>query len=177
MERDGIVNLMPVADSAAVLRLVKPTIDAQGSLQVSAIQLNHAFELSSQDKLGTPPHLSVWVEAFTSPQQAYTFLEANSPRKLILRLKTAQIRQIVAVADGQQYPNLLDVLFVLIAEQKPGAVGHAGITGLDDEAVKGYLAERGVVGLTSRQIKNLRKDLRAQLAELASQDCWLLPDV
>jgi hypothetical protein len=173
MNREEIHNFSSVPDSENVLRLVKPT-DGQFRLQVSAIQLTPDFELSSKDKQGTPPHLSVWVESLTSDQEAYMFLDEGSLRKLVLRLNVEQIRAIAAVADDKRYPNLLDVIFVHIADQRPGAIGHAGIVGLDEAAVKSQLAAIGVTNLTNKQIKVLRKDLRAQLADLASKDFWIL---
>jgi hypothetical protein len=167
MSQEEIPNLSSVPDSENVLRLVKPSLDAQLRLQVSAIQLTPDFELSSKDKQGTPPHLSVWVESLTSDQESYRFLEEGSPRRLVLRLDVEQVRAIVAVADSKGYPNLLDVIFVHISEQLPGAIGHAGIVGLDEAAVKSNLVAVGVTDLTNKQIKLLRKDLRAQLADLA----------
>jgi hypothetical protein len=174
MSREELRNPSSLPDAMKVLRLVKPSLDGQSGLQVSAIQLEPAFELSSKDKQGTPPHLSVWVESLTSDQEAYMFLEEGSPRKLVLRLNVEQIRAIVAVADDNRYPKLLDVIFVPISEQLPGAIGHSGIVGLDEAAVKSNLVAVGVTDLTNKQIKLLRKDLRAQLADLASKDFWLL---
>lgn len=140
---------------------------------ILAIQIDVEFELSSKDKQSIPPHLSVWVESFTTPEQAYSFIQENtpnSPRRLILRLKVDEIRKIVAsLGNGNIYPNLLDVIWVhlfknssgkLIRDRRPGAEGHSGITGLDEKSPP--------EGLTKGQAKLLRKDLRSKLAELAS---------
>jgi hypothetical protein len=142
--------------------------------KISAVQLDESneFGLSSTDKESVPPHLSVWVESLTKPEQAYKFLPENSPRKLVLRLKVNEIRQIQGNSGENWYPNLLNVIWVYrfqeisgkqIRDSSPGADGHSGIIGLDEESVPQEL--------TKRQQKNLRKDLRFQLAELASKDC------
>jgi len=168
-------NLAPVPNNCRVLRLARPPKDYQEKRNILAIQLDVEFELSSQDKKTTPPHLSVWVESFTTPEQAYGFLQENtpnSPRRLILRLKVDDIRKIVASpGNGNTYLNLLDVLWVhrfenyngkLVRDRRPGAEGHSGITGLDEKSAQ--------EGLTKGQAKLLRKDLRSKLAELASRD-------
>ncbi|MBD1929793.1 hypothetical protein H6F74_26685 [Trichocoleus sp. FACHB-90] len=160
-----------------MLRLARPPKDYLGKGTISAIQMTDEFLLSTGDKNSTPPHLSVWVESCTTPAQAYRFLQENSPnseRKLVLRLRVDEIRMLAVMVNNVEYKTLLDVLWVHLFEdsirnikdQRPGAEGHAGITGLDEKSAP--------KGLTNGEAKNLRKSLRSQLAELASKDHHLL---
>jgi len=160
-------NLTPVPDTCCVLRLARFPKDFATNGKISAVQLSDAFVLSSIDKESLPPHLSVWVETLTTPEQAYKFLPENSPLKLVLRLKVNEIRQIQGNSGENRYRNLLNVIWVYrfqtingkqTRDSSPGADGHSGITGLDEKS--------GPQELTQKQQKNLRKDLRAQLAEL-----------
>ncbi len=134
-------------------------------------ELGEGFELSTEDKKSAPPHLSVWVDYLTTPEQAYKFLPENSPRKLVIRLKVSEIRQIQVSSAQSIYSNLLDVIWIYIhckvkgksvKDRRPGAKGHSGIIGLDEDS--------GPKELTKSQKKRLRKNLRAQLADLASQN-------
>lgn len=136
------------------------------------------FEMSTSDKKSTPPHLSVWDESLTTAAQAYTFLQENSPCKLVIRLNVDEVRKIEVLAeDKNKYSGLLDVIWVHLFQEsngkkirdlRPGAKGHSGITGLDEQSTP--------EGLTNRQAKNFRKSLRFQLAELASKDHSLLDE-
>ncbi len=182
-----MVNLLEIVNSGqhldavppgcCVLRLARPPKDYQEKRRISAIQLEAEFALSTEDRQSIPPHLSVWVEVFTQPGQAYSFLAADSPRKLVLRLEVDRVRDIVGFSDqNNHYRNLLNILWVHLfientegihfRDNRLGAEGHAGITGLDEQSTPPEL--------TNREAKNLRKDLRAKLAELASKDHWLL---
>ena len=170
-------DLTPLPDAYGVLRLARPPKDFAEKGNILAIQLEEEFTLSSDDKTSVPPHLSVWVDSLTTPEQAYKFLSENSPRKLVLRLKVNEICKIKANSGECVYPHLLKVIWVylfqeiegeLVRDCRPGADGHSGITGLDEKSVP--------AGLTNRQQKNLRKDLRVQLAELASKDCFPIMD-
>ncbi|MEG4342428.1 hypothetical protein QUB70_03955 [Microcoleus sp. A003_D6] len=170
-------NLTPVADVCCVLRLARPPKDFTEKGNILAIQLEDEFTLSTKDKNSDPPHLSVWVDSLTTPEQAYGFLPPNSPRRLVLRLKVNEICQIQANSGECVYPNLLNVIWVYLFQEIdgkcvrdycPGADGHSGITGLDEESAPNEL--------TNRQKKNIRKDLRAQLAELASKDFFQITD-
>lgn len=158
-----------------MLRLARLPKDYVEKGNILAIQLDAEFELSSQDKKSVPPYLSVWAEFLTTPEQAYGFLQENapnSPRKLILRLKVDEIIQIVgSCGDGEIHCNLMSVIWVhlyrrQVRDRRPGAEGHCGITGLDENSAP--------KGLTKAQAKILRKDLRSKLAELASKDHRLL---
>jgi hypothetical protein len=154
-------HLDPVDSSLYVFRLARPSKDFEEKKSILPISLE-AFELSTDDKKGTPPHLSVWVEEYTIPSEAYAFLGLGSPKKIICWLNVNDIRRISSDVEGQVYNNLLDVLWVNIENSQAGAKGHAGIIGMDDESLP--------KGLTNRQEKNLRKDLRFKLAEIANKN-------
>lgn len=159
-----------VPSGCYVLRLARPPKDYHEKRVLLPVSLADDFILSSSDKLTTPPHLSVWVEGLTTHEQAYNFLLVNNPesgRKLVSRLNVDDIRSIVGTTQsGQKYPNLLNVLWFHIAQDFPGASGHAGIVGLDETEMP--------LELSPREAKNLRKDLRFKLAQLASKDSWLI---
>lgn len=172
-------NLSPLPDVYSVIRLARPPKDfaEKGNVLAIQLELEDEFTLSSEDKKSVPPHLSVWADSLTKSEQAYKFLPENSPRKLVLRLKVNEIREIEAHSGQCVYPHLLDVIWVYLFQEingkrvgdcRPGADGHSGIIGLDEGSVPD--------GLTKREQKNLRKNLRAQLAELASKDCFHLTD-
>ena len=163
-----------------MIRLARPPKDYREKGKLSAIQLNlsEEFNLSTQDKLSVPPHLSVWVDCLTSARQAYAFLPSDSPRKLVLRLNVEKICTIVGRSSiSESYPNLLKVIWVhifqdingnQIRDRRQGAIGHSGITGLDEQQVPH--------GLSKSEFRLIRKDLRAQLAELASKDCFMIAE-
>lgn len=173
-------SLTPLPNSCRILRLANVPKDYREKGKILAIQLGEvkAFELSSLDKKTPPPHLSVWDESLTTAKQAYSFLQENSPCKLVIRLNVAEVRKIEVIAENtNKYSELLDVIWVhllkesngkKIEDRRPGAKGHSGITGLDEQSTP--------EGLTNRQAKNFRKSLRFQLAELASKDHSLLDE-
>ncbi|QKQ75562.1 hypothetical protein [Nostoc sp. TCL240-02] len=150
--------------------------------RLSAVQFDKIakpFELSTLDRKSIPPHLSVWEESLTTPEQAYSFLQENSPRRLVIRLNVDEVRKIeVVVEDKNKYSGILDVIWVhllqdsnndkKIKDRRLGAKGHSGIIGVDEESTP--------KGLTKRQAKDFRKSLRFQLAELASKDHGLLDE-
>lgn len=170
----------PLPNGFCIIRLAAPSKDYAETRRISANQLSKAFELSSEDKKSVPPHLSVWAESLTTPQQAYNFLvenRPNSPRKLVIRLSVDDIRGLKSRPSQSNaiYDNLLDVIWIYLFEDpetrkirnvRPGADGHSGIIGLDE----GSAAD----DLSRVQKKILRKDLRAQLADLASRDNFLI---
>ena len=153
-------------------------MDYDETKRVSAVQLDGAFNLSSTDRKSIPPHLSVWAEDLTTPEQAYAFLASNrpdSPNKLVIRLHVAKVRGLRSnVVEDKCYHNLLDIIWIhlfededtTIRDKSPGADGHSGITGLDKKA--------GPSDLSKKQRRILRKELRAQLADLASDNNFLL---
>jgi hypothetical protein len=164
-----------VPEHCYVIRLARPPKDFSEKKKILPIQLEEAFNPSTYDKESVPLHLSVWVEFLTTPAQAYCFLQENNPnsdKKLVLRLPVSEIRKIVGVADKEKiYPGLLKVIWVFLEKsvrnKLPGAKGHSGITG-------GLFEQLLPEELTKRQKSNLRKYLRSELANLASDDCFLL---
>lgn len=161
-----------------MIRLARLSKDFKETGKISAIQLHEEFNLSSQDKLSIPPHLSVWVDFLTTPNQAYKFLPNDSPRKLVLKLNVEEICKIVGRSStSKPYPNLLKVVWIHIfqtvngqqvRDHCPGSAGHSGITGLDKKQIPS--------GLAKSDFNLIRKDLRVQLAELASKDCFVITE-
>jgi hypothetical protein len=171
-------NLSQVPFNDKVLRLARIPKDYKEKRNILAIQLDKDFELSSKDKISIPAHLSVWVKSYIDAKQAYEFLLKNNPdsdRKLVLYLSVDKIRKIVGYAEEKKmYWNLLDVLFINLEVNKNSSekvFGHAGITGLDIDN-----NQQNTSGLSKREAKNLRKDLRSKLAEIASKEHHLVDD-
>jgi hypothetical protein len=170
-------HLSSVPNECRVLRLARPPKDFSEKRSISAIQLTEEFALSSEDKKSVPPHLSVWVDSLTTPEQAYSFLGENSSRKLVLRLQVEEIRRTEGNCGETSYSGLLDVIWVhlfqsidgrSVKDSRPGADGHSGIIGIDEGSAP--------TGLSKNQKKLLRKDLRSKLADIASKDCFLITD-
>lgn len=139
-------HLEPVDKSLYVFRLARPSKDFEEKKSIFPITFT-AFAMSTEDKKGTPPHLSVWVENYTTPNQAYNFLQPDSPNKTICWLNVDDVHNVCSEINQQIYRDLLDVLWVNITISQIGSEGHAGIVGLD------------------QQNKLLRKDLRSKLAD------------
>jgi len=145
-------HLSSVDSSLYVFRLTRPSKDFEEKKTLLPISVD-AFIMSTKDKEGTPPHLSVWVEGYTTPSEAYAFLiKPESPDKVICWLNVGAVRGICSNVDGETHNNFLDVLWINIADLRLGAEGHAGITGLNPKD------------------KLLRKDLRFKLAEIANKN-------
>jgi len=169
-------NLEPIQDSyLMVFKLACPPSDFEENGEVLAVHLESAFILSTKDKESVPPHLSVWIESLTTYQQAYSFLSENSNLTLVLRLNVDKIRKINISFGEIDYSNLLNVIWVYIfqdinsqqvPDSRPGAIGHAGIIGLDDKSAPTHLSKK--------QKQAFRKRLRVELAKLASHDCFLI---
>ncbi|MGG6295235.1 hypothetical protein ACQ4M4_12670 [Leptolyngbya sp. AN02str] len=174
-------NLSPLPGELWVIRLGRLPTDYEQTGQISAVTMDAAFQLSSSDEKALPPSLSVWAESLTTPKQAYGFLVENSPSsrcRLVLRLKVEDVRNIKGVAGPEKvYPGILNVIWDYlfldpetknVRDERPGANGHAGITGLDEKTTS--------EGLSKGQAKILRKDLRSKLADLASGECWVMDE-
>lgn len=147
-------HLEPVNSSLYIFRLARPSKDFEEKKSILPISIK-AFEMSTNDKKGTPPHLSVWIEGYTTPNEAYAFLmldSPNSPNRVICWLNVGDIREVYIDMDGQIYKDLLNVLWVSIDKLQAGANGHAGITGLVQEK------------------KLVRKNLRSRLADIANKN-------
>lgn len=119
-----------------------------------------AFELSSRDEAEARPRLSVWAECITSHEQAWHLMGANQKYCFALRLKPSDIRSIrpepkeplSEPLDVVWYPLFIAIDGNKIPDQRPGAQGHAGISGLKAGSIPN---------------KSQRKSLRSQLADLA----------
>jgi hypothetical protein len=147
--RDG----EPLPSGEWVLRLAALTKDVLESDRPSP----KAFELSTEDRQSLPPRLSVWAERLTTPHQAWSLLGARSEYQLVLRLNVDVIRSLRPEPDSPDVLGLdvqwhwlmvQDAAGSWIPDTRPGAVGHAGITGL---------ARGG--GVTRLHTKSLRSQL------------------
>jgi hypothetical protein len=140
-----------------VLRLAVASKDFLETGQVSP----EVFALSTEDRGDDPPRLSVWAEQLTRPERAWRLMGEKAHYRLALRLSVGAIRALRPNPDSPEAPSL-DVQWhpLLTADgaldPRPGAAGHAGITGLD-------------TGASSQ-----RKSWRRKLAQLASADArWI----
>jgi hypothetical protein len=76
------------------------------------------------------PKLSVFAESLTTPEQAGTIAGPKKSHELVLRLSVDAVRAVrpdCNVANAET----LDVVWDHITDTRPGAEGHAGITGLN----------------------------------------------
>ncbi len=136
----------PVPGGETVIRMATP-LHFGGSLDA-------AFSPSSQDEASPLQSVSVFVEILTTPEQAATFV---APRyTLALRLSVDAIRALRPEPDIPDVPRLNVVWDVLNTDSapdtRPGAAGHARITGL----VRPHTIPRSVY-----------RSYRLQLADLA----------
>jgi hypothetical protein len=147
----------PLPSGEWVLRLTVASKDFLETGQVSP----EVFSFSTEDRQDDPPHLSVWAEQLTSPEQAWTLMGQKPHYRLALRLNVDAIRALRPNPDSPELPNLDVQWHPLLAEdgspdRRPGAEGHAGIIGLH-------------AGMSAQ-----RKSWRRRLAQLASQDVrWI----
>lgn len=118
----------PLPDGETVLRMaIAPPLDGWGE------SFAFAFAPSSQDEASPLQSVSVFVERLTMPEQAAMFV---APRyTLALRLSVDAIRALRPEPDVPEVPSL-DVVWEVLTnadgspDTRPGASGHAGITGL-----------------------------------------------
>lgn len=158
-------NLSRVPSECLVFRLVTPPKNYATDGSFSAIQFDASFSLSTEDRKNTPIHLSVWVDGFTSYQDAYSLLPKDSPKKLVLKLSVSDIENISIPFEDKAYKDLLSVIWVHLEKESLERFerfrGHAGIVGLDDDCLP--------KSLTRNQRKLIRKAMRLQLAEIATE--------
>ena len=137
-------NELRLQDSDIVYRLLR---GAEGGVRDSH------FELSSADRIAKQVTLSVWSIARTKPNEALSFIpsQSSSPTHYC-ELKVFEVRSMTI--SSLPLSNPLDVVWVpLVGDQRAGASGHAGISGL--------LKPPGMEKL-------LYKQLRWKLADLAN---------
>jgi hypothetical protein len=99
-----------------------------------------AFELSTEEMKDVNPRLSVWAERLTQPRQAWELMDRKPQYRLVYYLAVDGIRSLVPELGIPELP-LLDVLWhpkllatasgEMVRDTRPGADGHAGITGLN----------------------------------------------
>ncbi len=148
----------PLPDEVTVLRAHRPRVfDAS---EKSVTRDLFSFELSTSDKAQKPPRLSVYVFGLTTEEQACALVGDGTTHRLILRLPVARIRALVV---GEHRLDAVWDEAVLddgSPDMRPGAEGHAGITGLVRPP-----------GMDKIRFKRLSVDL----ADLASEDYIELP--
>jgi len=127
-----------------VIRLAQRSKDFDEHGRVSA----NTFRLSSEEQRQKPARLSVFVEELTTPKQAAEIL-GRSQYTLAALLEVDRVRIIRPDPDPPGTPGL-DVHWHPINNNRPGAAGHAGITGLDHRE------------------KIVQRSFRAKLADLAT---------
>ena len=133
----------PVPDGSRVIRLAVRSKDLQETGKVLPL----TFKLSSTERQDKPARLSVFVEDLTTPAQAAVILGRES-YTLVVRLEVDQVGSLKVEPDLPAAPGL-DVQWHPIDDTRPGASGHAGVTGLDHS--------NGAV----------RKSFRVRLADIA----------
>jgi hypothetical protein len=118
------------------------------------------FELTSEDKESEGQRLSIWVEELTIADQAWDFMGAKPERNIVACLTVDKILSIPPQA-GFEPPRVewekaltVDGEGRKIPNNRPGAEGHAGITGLNQ-------------GGDGKTHKRQRKAMRSDLADAA----------
>lgn len=177
-------HLEPLSDDATVFRMVRPPKDP--GRVILTIDPDD-FSLSDADRSGVPVHLSTWEQHLTTPEQAYRFLREGSKRTMAAFLPVRDIRGVAARCDTTILSGCLNVLWIHMQPFSPGSSslrriavflqavgyrvlyalrlfddgrdGHSGITGVDID----------LASLSKKQNSRLRKDIRAQLADIASR--------
>lgn len=150
-------------DGENVLRFIRGSKDNRAS--------EVAFILSAKDEAAELKSLSVWAEHITTPEQALAFMEANREAyPLYAVLSVAAIRQLRPEPDSPAVPHL-DVVWDPLTDEvtglpdaRPGAEGHAGITGLVRPT-----------GLPNAKL--LYRSLRYKLADLANANIETVTDL
>jgi len=149
----------PLPPHEFVFRLAKFPKDFEETGKASPA----AFELSTDDERSELQSISVYATSLTTPVQARELMEEKKPSyRLALHLKTERIRATRPKPDAPNVPYL-DVVWdektieqngEIVRDQRPGAEGHAGITGLKrpENLPRSYY-----------------KSLRSQLVEIVEQ--------
>jgi len=114
------------------------------------------FRLSTTDEKSKPPHLSVFEHSLTTDLQAFRL--TGEKKHLVLPLYAGEVRELICDSTKKTELNVQwFTAFVndrdrgLIIDERPGANGHAGITGLE-------------------KAKPIRKFCRLKLAEMAAKN-------
>ena len=146
-----IVQGETLPEEEDVFRLLKASKDGR------AIETH--FTLSEKDKVGERPLLSVWAIRFTTPQQAIEFIEEEKrgSYQLYAIMNVGKIRAFRPEPDASDITPYLDVIGDPLKDNRPGADGHCGITGLKRQGLE----------FNSKRYKSLRY----QLTDLANCNC------
>jgi hypothetical protein len=117
----------PLSDNITVLRACRLPSDY---LNRAPVRSDFDFSLSSRDKEQPVPKLSVYVEGLTTPEQAYALVGDGTTHRLIAFVAVEAIQNISF--QGHRLQAVWDdpILDDGSPDRRPGAEGHAGITGL-----------------------------------------------
>ncbi len=144
----------PLPATTLVFRIAKGVrVNSQALTNGEALEI--FFKPSKDDENSPGRRLSVWVEALTLPDQAWDFADRDPAYTMAMCLGVDDIRAVIPPEPFEP----LDVEWEKAKlkdgsdNTKPGAEGHAGITGL----LQGGKKE-----------KDQRKELRSRLADKAN---------
>ena len=154
----------PLPGEESVIRLAKGIPNRRAGADESAHVAMFAddYNLSSADKRGIPPHLSVYAERLTECRQAWRLLGGRPPYQWQLRFQVDGARRIRV--PGQVEPidvrwfraKVPDGLGNYADDTRPGSMGHAGVINLEKPQAD------------NRECKLIRKALRSELAKISS---------
>jgi len=139
----------PLSDDLVVFRLASATSDGR--------MIPEHFVLSSEDKKSIPPRLSVWVDGMTTLEQADALTQHRNALAGFLPVKA--IHALRPHPDDALVRSLCVEWELPTELEMPGADGHAGIAGLEQDG-------RDTRG---QGLKPYRKSLRGALARLANE--------
>lgn len=98
-----------------------------------------AFTLSDDERDSDDKWISVWAKELTTPEQARSFMSRGQAYRLALYLRVSAIHDARPRPDSPAVPYLRclwDPRYIeqdgrVILDPRPGAAGHAGISGLN----------------------------------------------
>jgi hypothetical protein len=93
------------------------------------------FRLSSRDERQTPPRISVFSSRFTTPMEAWRLAGSKAERMVVAAIRVRTVRKIHPISQSTAFKPLDVIWDREIDTNKPGSLGHAGITGLDSRAL------------------------------------------
>ena len=117
----------------------------------TSLDLEAAFQLTSEDKKQRPPMLSVWSRRLATPTQALCHLALTGARQVL----SMQVDDVLAIVDDMTQSADLTVVWdhhEHLDRALPGWCAHAGIVGMDN----GSRTRRKVVRLALCDLVNRR---------------------
>lgn len=122
-------------------------ISSEGqAVLLSGQALPEFFNLSSADQREQSPSLSVWLEGWTTANQAWRFRGSDPEVFLLLSLSVDEVRRIRAPVRNKalELPFLEIVHKPLVDDVRPGGEGHCGILHLDsgDKQQRRFVRDR-----------------------------------